>query len=128
MTRCAHTHVSNTYTHTHVSNTYRLFGLTPIIQTDCDRPTELLVRSDVLWTEILSPIFILGLFWLLATDLRMWLSTPVSLSYSQLALFLSIALIIPPSPSPLPPPMELGPAPPSVEIGNKVAGCILNIG
>ena len=85
MTRCAHVHThTHTHIYTHVSNTYRLFGLTPIIQTDCDRPTELLVRSGVIWTEILSPILILGLFWLLSTDLRMWLSTPVSLSYSQL--------------------------------------------
>ena len=59
----------------------RLCGLTPIIRTDCGHPTELLLWANVPYTMILNPIFILVLFWLLATDLRMWLFTPVSFCY-----------------------------------------------
>ena len=58
----------------------RLCGLTPIIRTDCGHPTELLLWPNVPYTMILNPIFVLVLFWLLATDLRMWLFTPVSFS------------------------------------------------
>jgi len=58
----------------------RLFGLTPIILTDCTHPTELQLWPNIPYTMILSPIFIFILFWLLATELRMWLFTPVSVS------------------------------------------------
>ena len=65
--------VNCTYTYTH-----RLFGLTPIIMTDCVRPTQLLLWPGLNYTMFLSPAFVFILYWLLATDFRMWMFTPVS--------------------------------------------------
>ena len=78
----AHTHAHmHTYTHTHTHthiHTHRLFGLTPFVCTSCTRPTELMACPDVPSNYIISPVFLCILFWLVATDLTLWLSTPVS--------------------------------------------------
>ena len=77
---------------------FRLLGLTPLIQTKCDRPTELLVSADASSLAAVNTFALLFLLWLLCTDLRLWMTTPVGSS-----------LLLPPSfplsllPFPLPP-------------------------
>ena len=55
----------------------RLFGLTAIIRTDCDYPTRLLLHSDLEYPVFVNPVLLLILSWLLTTDLRLWINTPV---------------------------------------------------
>ena len=62
----------------HVMTLFRLFGLSAIIRTDCERPTQLLVHSDLEYPVFVSPALLLLLFWILATEFRLWLGTPVS--------------------------------------------------
>lgn len=57
---------------------HRLFGLTPIIMTNCTRPTQLLLWPHLNYTVFLGPAFVFLLYWFLATDFRMWMFTPVS--------------------------------------------------
>jgi len=56
----------------------RLFGLTPVIETDCAAPYELVVFPDAHYTRFISPALIMVLLVILATDFRLWLFTPVS--------------------------------------------------
>ena len=56
----------------------RLFGLTPIVFTDCAAPSKLSLWPDLDFTIFLHPFLLLSLFWLLANDLRLWIFTPVS--------------------------------------------------
>ena len=74
-TYCIFTVLTVNCTHNY---THRLFGLTPIIMTDCVRPTQLLLWPSLNYTMFLSPAFVFILYLLLATDFRMWMSTPVS--------------------------------------------------
>ena len=56
---------------------YRLFGLTPVIFTNCDHPSRLLLYSDVDYPLFVNPALLLFLCLLLATDMRLWINTPV---------------------------------------------------
>ena len=68
---------------------YRLFGLTPIIETTCSRPTELLVWEATPTTFLINPWALIGLYWILGIDCQLWLTTPVSVSVS-----LSVCLLV----------------------------------
>ena len=59
----------------------RLFGLTPVIWTVCSEPSSLHVFPGLHYINYMSPALILALVWLLATDCRLWLSTPVRLAF-----------------------------------------------
>ena len=62
---------------------YRLFGLTAIIHTDCENPTRLLLHSDLEYPTFVNPALLMILLLLLATDLRLWINTPVSYVHYQ---------------------------------------------
>lgn len=49
-----------------------------MISTDCDVPTTLHVFDGVNYTSYVSPGLIVLLLLVLATDLRLWIFTPVS--------------------------------------------------
>ncbi|KAI8491933.1 hypothetical protein Bbelb_303060 [Branchiostoma belcheri] len=52
------------------SFTARFLGLTGIIHYNCDDPLHLKLHSDVDWPVILSPAFILALYWVCVTEIR----------------------------------------------------------
>lgn len=56
----------------------RLFGLSAIIRTDCEHPAQLLLHPGLEYPVFVSPALLLLLFWILATEFRLWLGTPVS--------------------------------------------------
>ena len=56
---------------------YRLLGLTPVIQTICNKPTELLLWDDTPVTYFINPWALIGMFWILGSDFQLWLSTKV---------------------------------------------------
>lgn len=61
----------------------RLFGLTAVIATDCGEPTKLSVFPGILYVNYVSPGLLVMLLLVLATDLRLWLFTPVSWGLSS---------------------------------------------
>lgn len=63
---------------------YRLFGLTPVIFTDCEYPTRMQLHSGLEYSMFVNAALLLLLFLLLATDLRLWINTPVSCACTNL--------------------------------------------
>ena len=56
----------------------RLLGLTPVIQTICTKPTQLLIWDDTPVTYFINPWALIGMFWILGSDFQLWLSTKVT--------------------------------------------------
>ncbi|CAI8013642.1 Piezo-type mechanosensitive ion channel component 1 [Geodia barretti] len=54
----------------------RLFGLTPIILTDCEYPTRLQLHHGLESTVFVNAALLVLLCLLLATDMRLWINTP----------------------------------------------------
>ncbi|CAH1268772.1 PIEZO2 [Branchiostoma lanceolatum] len=68
------------------SFTSRFLGLTGIIHYNCDDPLHLKLHSDVDWPVILSPAFILALYWVCVTEIRQaskWKETVVEAGTPQ---------------------------------------------
>ncbi|KAM9440006.1 piezo-type mechanosensitive ion channel component 2 [Clarias gariepinus] len=54
----------------------RLFGISPIIRTDCSSTWKLIVYPDLNWHHFVNPIMLLVLYYTLATLIRLWLQDP----------------------------------------------------
>ncbi|XP_035679168.1 piezo-type mechanosensitive ion channel component 2-like isoform X10 [Branchiostoma floridae] len=68
------------------SFTSRFLGLTGIIHYNCDDPLHLELHSDVDWPVMLSPAFILALYWVCVTEIRQaskWKETVVEAGTPQ---------------------------------------------
>ena len=57
---------------------HRLSGITPVIVTNCSRPTELRLSDVAIYSWYLNPIFLLLLFATAALDVRLRVFKPVS--------------------------------------------------
>lgn len=54
-----------------------VFGISPIIQSDCSYTWKLIVNSKLKWYHFVSPIMLLILYYTLATLIRLWLQEPI---------------------------------------------------
>nr|CAB3264855.1 piezo-type mechanosensitive ion channel component 2-like [Phallusia mammillata] len=63
----------------------RLFGVTPIIKTNCAATYQLLVYANIKWTVFVSPACIFTLHWLMAIGVRMFYSDQQILSNTQVS-------------------------------------------
>ncbi|KAF7662015.1 hypothetical protein LDENG_00248340 [Lucifuga dentata] len=54
-----------------------LFGISPIVQTDCSRTWKLIANSSLKWYHFVNPIMLLVLYYTLATLIRLWLQEPI---------------------------------------------------
>ncbi|XP_048031199.1 piezo-type mechanosensitive ion channel component 2 isoform X2 [Megalobrama amblycephala] len=50
-----------------------LFGISPVVQTDCSHTWMFRVNSDLQWHHFVNPIMLLVLYYTLATLIRLWL-------------------------------------------------------
>uniref|UniRef100_A0A9J7X3X7 Piezo-type mechanosensitive ion channel component n=1 Tax=Cyprinus carpio carpio TaxID=630221 RepID=A0A9J7X3X7_CYPCA len=58
-------------------NTYAsLFGISPVVQTDCSHTWMFRVNPDLEWHHFVNPIMLLVLYYTLATLIRLWLIRP----------------------------------------------------
>ncbi|CAN9502681.1 unnamed protein product [Ophioblennius macclurei] len=57
----------------------RVFGLSPVVQTNCSHTWKLVVHPERQWFHYVSPIMLLVLYYTLATLIRLWLQEPVHL-------------------------------------------------
>ncbi|KAF6736198.1 Piezo-type mechanosensitive ion channel component 2, partial [Oryzias melastigma] len=55
----------------------RVFGISPIVQSNCSCTWKLTVHSDRKWYHFVSPIMLLVLYYTLATLIRLWLQEPI---------------------------------------------------
>ncbi|GAA6072976.1 piezo-type mechanosensitive ion channel component 2 isoform X1, partial [Tachysurus ichikawai] len=55
----------------------RLFGISPIIKTDCSSTWKLIVYPGLSWHHFVNPIMLLVLYYTLATLIRLWLQDPM---------------------------------------------------
>uniref|UniRef100_A0A3P9K7P9 Piezo type mechanosensitive ion channel component 2 n=1 Tax=Oryzias latipes TaxID=8090 RepID=A0A3P9K7P9_ORYLA len=55
----------------------RVFGISPIVQSNCSCTWKLSVHSDRKWYHFVSPIMLLVLYYTLATLIRLWLQEPI---------------------------------------------------
>ncbi|KAM4727569.1 piezo-type mechanosensitive ion channel component 2 isoform 2-T2 [Anableps anableps] len=55
----------------------RVFGISPIIQTNCSYTWKLIVHPDRKWYHFVNPIMLLVLYYTLATLIRLWLQEPI---------------------------------------------------
>ncbi|MCJ8745068.1 hypothetical protein PDJAM_G00126250 [Pangasius djambal] len=55
----------------------RLFGISPIIKTNCSSTWKLIVYPDLNWHHFVNPIMLLLLYYTLATLIRLWLQDPM---------------------------------------------------
>ncbi|KAM9720068.1 piezo-type mechanosensitive ion channel component 2 isoform 2-T2 [Menidia menidia] len=62
-----------TPTDTYVS----VFGISPIVQSNCSYTWKLIVHPDRKWYHFVSPIMLLVLYYTLATLIRLWLQEPI---------------------------------------------------
>uniref|UniRef100_A0A8C9RYN6 Piezo type mechanosensitive ion channel component 2 n=1 Tax=Scleropages formosus TaxID=113540 RepID=A0A8C9RYN6_SCLFO len=54
-----------------------LFGISPIIRSDCLYTWKLLVHDGLRWHHFVNPIMLLVLYYTLATLIRLWLQDPI---------------------------------------------------
>ncbi|XP_021176545.2 piezo-type mechanosensitive ion channel component 2 isoform X3 [Fundulus heteroclitus] len=54
-----------------------VFGISPIVQTNCSYTWKLIVHPDRRWYHFVNPIMILILYYTLATLIRLWLQEPI---------------------------------------------------
>ncbi|XP_069548591.1 piezo-type mechanosensitive ion channel component 2 [Brachyistius frenatus] len=54
-----------------------VFGISPIVQTDCSYTWKLIVSPNRKWYHFVSPIMLLILYYTLATLIRLWLQEPI---------------------------------------------------
>ncbi|XP_007433600.1 piezo-type mechanosensitive ion channel component 2 isoform X1 [Python bivittatus] len=55
----------------------RLFGITPVIQTNCSSTWKLITNQNLKWYHHTNPILLLLLYYTLATLIRLWLNEPI---------------------------------------------------
>ncbi|XP_060762172.1 piezo-type mechanosensitive ion channel component 2 isoform X2 [Neoarius graeffei] len=55
----------------------RLFGISPIIKTNCSSTWKLIVHPGLYWHHFVNPIMLLVLYYTLATLIRLWLQDPM---------------------------------------------------
>uniref|UniRef100_A0A672G1B5 Piezo type mechanosensitive ion channel component 2 n=1 Tax=Salarias fasciatus TaxID=181472 RepID=A0A672G1B5_SALFA len=55
----------------------RVFGLSPIVQTNCSHTWKLMVHPERKWYHFVNPIMLLVLYYTLATLIRLWLQEPI---------------------------------------------------
>lgn len=56
---------------------YRVFGFSPIVQSNCSYTWKLIVHPDRKWYYFVNPIMLLILYYTLATLIRLWLQEPI---------------------------------------------------
>ncbi|XP_034009014.1 piezo-type mechanosensitive ion channel component 2 isoform X3 [Trematomus bernacchii] len=54
-----------------------VFGISPIIQSDCSYTWKLIVHPERKWFHFVNPIMLLLLYYTLATLIRLWLQEPI---------------------------------------------------
>lgn len=54
-----------------------VFGISPIIQSNCSYTWKLIVHPDRKWYHFVNPIMLLILYYTLATLIRLWLQEPI---------------------------------------------------
>ncbi|XP_040910915.1 piezo-type mechanosensitive ion channel component 2 isoform X2 [Toxotes jaculatrix] len=54
-----------------------LFGISPIVQTNCSYTWKLIVHPERKWYHFVNPIMLLILYYTLATLIRLWLQEPI---------------------------------------------------
>ncbi|KAM9844577.1 piezo-type mechanosensitive ion channel component 2 [Aulostomus maculatus] len=55
----------------------RIFGMSPIIQSNCSNTWKLIVHSERKWHHFVNPFMLLLLYYTLATLIRLWLQEPL---------------------------------------------------
>ncbi|XP_058871632.1 piezo-type mechanosensitive ion channel component 2-like isoform X2 [Acipenser ruthenus] len=55
----------------------RLFGVTPVIQTNCSATWMIISHPNLLWFHYVNPVMLLVLYYTLATLIRLWLQEPI---------------------------------------------------
>ncbi|XP_072324478.1 piezo-type mechanosensitive ion channel component 2-like isoform X2 [Scyliorhinus torazame] len=55
----------------------RLFGVSPVIQTNCTTTWKIIANPNMSWSQHVNPIMLLLLYYTLATLIRLWLQEPV---------------------------------------------------
>ncbi|XP_041045853.1 piezo-type mechanosensitive ion channel component 2-like [Carcharodon carcharias] len=55
----------------------RLFGVSPVIQTNCTTTWKIIANPNMSWPQHVNPIMLLLLYYTLATLIRLWLQEPV---------------------------------------------------
>ncbi|KAL7984405.1 hypothetical protein Chor_002975 [Crotalus horridus] len=55
----------------------RLFGITPVIQTNCSSTWKLITNQNLNWYHHTNPILLLLLYYTLSTLIRLWLNEPI---------------------------------------------------
>lgn len=56
---------------------YSVFGISPIIQSNCSNTWKLTVHPQRKWYHFVNPIMLLILYYTLATLIRLWLQEPI---------------------------------------------------
>uniref|UniRef100_A0A8C7E3M2 Piezo type mechanosensitive ion channel component 2 n=1 Tax=Naja naja TaxID=35670 RepID=A0A8C7E3M2_NAJNA len=57
----------------------RLFGITPLVQTNCSSTWKLITNQNLNWYHRTNPILLLLLYYTLATLIRLWLNEPIQM-------------------------------------------------
>ncbi|XP_032875283.1 piezo-type mechanosensitive ion channel component 2 isoform X2 [Amblyraja radiata] len=55
----------------------RLFGVSPVIQTNCTTTWKIIANPKMSWPQHVNPIMLLLLYYTLATLIRLWLQEPI---------------------------------------------------
>ncbi|MEQ2167182.1 hypothetical protein GOODEAATRI_001456 [Goodea atripinnis] len=55
-----------------------VFGISPIVQTNCSYTWKLIVHPNRKWYHFVNPIMLLILYYTLATLIRLWLQEPIN--------------------------------------------------
>ncbi|GCC27536.1 hypothetical protein chiPu_0005961 [Chiloscyllium punctatum] len=55
----------------------RLFGVSPVIQTNCTTTWKIIANPNMPWPQHVNPIMLLLLYYTLATLIRLWLQEPI---------------------------------------------------
>ncbi|XP_048385785.1 piezo-type mechanosensitive ion channel component 2-like isoform X1 [Stegostoma tigrinum] len=55
----------------------RLFGVSPVIQTNCTTTWKIIANPNMSWPQHVNPIMLLLLYYTLATLIRLWLQEPI---------------------------------------------------
>uniref|UniRef100_A0A8D0CNE2 Piezo type mechanosensitive ion channel component 2 n=1 Tax=Sander lucioperca TaxID=283035 RepID=A0A8D0CNE2_SANLU len=58
-------------------NYIRIFGMSPIVQSNCSYTWKLIVHPERKWYHFVNPIMLLILYYTLATLIRLWLQEPI---------------------------------------------------
>ncbi|XP_043923294.1 piezo-type mechanosensitive ion channel component 2 [Protopterus annectens] len=61
----------------------RLFGITPVIQTNCCATWKIELNAQLKWYHNVNPLFLLVLYYTLATLIRLWLQEPVIVAHAD---------------------------------------------